>query len=97
MDASVKLLRDSDRLLKKLDKVFPRERYLPPKEPLFNTSESEGNQRPFAYLDTLHYTGLPRPGKKARLTANAELPATTRAHTPLPVHLPEIPVKVEVA
>ena len=58
-EQSVKLLEESDKLLKKLAKVFPRDKFKPPKEPIFEELASEPNQNPFAYLDTLYFNGLP--------------------------------------
>jgi len=58
-EQSVKLLRDSDRLLKKLARVFPRENYLPPKESIYEGNEAEDNPNPFPFLESIQYAGFP--------------------------------------
>ena len=99
-DQTLKLMKDSEKLLKKLDKVFPREKYLQPKDPIFRGLGSEPNQNPFVFLDSLYYMGLPKPEayrKKAKLAAatagglNLE-GLTSAASSPVP-HQADTPFK----
>lgn len=103
-EGSVKLMRDSDRLLKKLEKVFPREKYQPPKEPVFKGPESQPNEDPFDVLDSLHYIGYPPPdnhhsmAKKHKVAISnpvAAEPSPVASHS-LSVQSASLPVKMEV-